>query len=618
MSRPRSIALALSATLFAVSVAQFGAGAQQPPVAPTSAPQAQPSPGMLPVVPSPLVMPSVPTIPVGTAPVTTPPNGDLAGVTQQPFVGIALQDASGMALQRNTDLAIAQSNRRIANYEIVAVKGAYDVRFRLVPSYSHSVSPVTSPFGTNAQGGPVTQDVAGATAGIQGLTKTGGQYSVSIAGDGIRTNNAFGSYNPFYETALQFAITQPVARGFATDETRRQLQLSVANSAAVSANALLQASNNIVQVSDAYYTLVAAWRNVAVQEEGLRQTAAQAESNRRLAARGAVAPTDIVEANTQVDIFQENVYAAIQNVQRLQTQLKQLILANPADPVWLANLVPTTPVAEIPTEPSLTTLIASAIEKRPEISAIRAQRETSNINLAFTKDQLKPQVDLGLGYTTNGFAGTPLTTNPLFGALAAVPGINLSALPPPPAYQTGSLGKSFSNAFNNRFPTYQAQVALSIPVGNNTARANYAIAQEQQKQVQISETALLQRFRSEAVNAIQGLRVAQARLTAARAAREAAQRVLAGEQRRFQAGTSTTFLVLQRHLQVAQNEGLELQAQSDLDQAIVELNRVSGNIFAQNGVDISSLGTTSLGTAGATSVLPSPAPTAPPVGRRPL
>ncbi len=81
--------------------------------------------GGLPPPPVPAVLPPVPNIAPGIqrrrrAPC---PNGDLVGVQQQPFVGLSLQDAIAMALQRNTDLALAQSNRRIANYQIVAAAG---------------------------------------------------------------------------------------------------------------------------------------------------------------------------------------------------------------------------------------------------------------------------------------------------------------------------------------------------------------------------------------------------------------------------------------------------------------------------------------------------------------
>jgi HAE1 family hydrophobic/amphiphilic exporter-1 len=589
--------------------------------APTSTATGQPAasfPGAgFPPPPVPAVLPSVPPIPGYSAPINAVPNGDLVGVANSPFVGLALQDAIGLALQRNTMLALAQSNRRIAAYQIVAAKGAYDVNFQVVPSYSHVVQPVSSPFNTTIDGQPVTQDTLGITTGFKGLTQTGAQYNIGINQQRITNDNAYNSYNPYYETALQFSITQPLARGLKIDQPRLQIALAKINDRVVASTALLDASNTVVQVSDAYYDLVAAWQNVAIQEEGLRQATAQAASNTRLAQHGAVAPTDIVEANTQVNVFQDNVFAAIQNVQRAQVQLKQLLLANPADPLWFANLVPTTSVAQIPPEPSLNALVTSAILNRPEIAQLRAQRDESNVNLDYYHDQLKPQLDLGLGYTSNGFAGDPLNplSNPLFALLGAlVPPSELALFPTPPAYQTGNIGTAWRNALENRFPAYSGQVTFSIPIGEHTAKADYAIAQEQQRQVQLDETALVQRLRGEAVNAIQGLREAQYRVIAARAAREAAQRVLLGEQRRFAAGTSTTFLVLQRQLQLAQDEGLELQAQTDLDKAIVELNRVSGGIFAQNGIDVNGVGAATLDAAGPNSVLPpAPTATAPPV-----
>ncbi|MDP9107098.1 MAG: TolC family protein, partial [Candidatus Eremiobacteraeota bacterium] len=376
----------------------------------------------LPAPPVPFVLPPVPNIAPGfSSPVNVLPNGDLVGVQQQPFVGLTLRDALAMALQRNTDLAVAQSNRRIANYQIVAAEGAYDVRFQLVPSYSHSVTPAISSFQSGPGGGPVTQDTAGVTAALQGQTQQGGQYRIGAVGTRVTSNSTINGYDPFYETALQLSVSQPLGRGRAIDQPRLQLQLARTNAAIQNDVALTQASNVVIQVSNAYYDLVAAWRNVAIQEEGLRNAQAQSASNARLAARGAVAPTDIVEANTQVNVFQDNVFSALQNVQRLQTQIKSLILANPADPVWFANLVPTTAIAQIPQEPTLDALINSAIANRPEIAQLRSQRANANSNLTFARDQLKPQIDLGLGYTANGFAGnpTPPSANPIFGLFGA-------------------------------------------------------------------------------------------------------------------------------------------------------------------------------------------------------
>ncbi len=85
------------------------------------------------------------------------------------------------------------------------------------------------------------------------------------------------------------------------------------------------------------------------------------------------------------------------------------------------------------------------------------------------------------------------------------------------------------------------------------------------------------------------------RLIAASAARSAAEQVAASEQRKFRAGQSTTFLVLQRQVELANQRGRELQAQSDVQKAVVELDRVTGNILAKNNVDVKTLGAGPLG-----------------------
>ena len=607
----RSLSIALSLTLAALATAPTAVPAQS--VRSTAAnvqSQGRPAPPAIPV------LPAVPDVAPGyVAPQSGTPAGEIVGVTQQPFVGIALDDAIAMALMRNTDLALAQSNRRIANYQIVAAEGAYDVRFQIQPSYSHSVSPPLSPFMAGPDIGPIAQDVAGATTSLSGITKSGQQFRVAASAQNERTTNTSAGFDPSYPTALSFNLSQPLLRRREIGSARRQLLLAQTNAAQVGDVALVTASTTVTNVSNAYWDLVSAWRNVAIQEDGLKQALAQAGSNARLAQRGQVAPVDIVESNTQVNVFQDEVFSALQNVQRLQTQIKSLVLANPADPLWMANLVPTSNVRELPAEPTLDDLIVQALRNRPEIAQLRDVRRSADVNARYAKDQLKPQLDLNLGYTTNGFAGSPTDprNNPIFGALgpnfAAVNALIARAnvglppnqqipsvttvLPTTPGYLNGKFGQSEKNLLDNRFPTYSVGVTYTLPLGNRTAKAEYGIAREQQAQIELQEIALLQRVKSEASNALQTLRETRYRLIAAHNARLAAEQVFASEQRRFAAGTSTTFLVLQRSLNVASQRGRELQAQTDLNKAVVELQRVSGTIFDQNKIDVQTLGAAS-------------------------
>jgi HAE1 family hydrophobic/amphiphilic exporter-1 len=598
--------------------------------APLPAPSATPGPGMS-AAPSPLstarpsgiatpassnglVLPPVPNVEPGFRAEQQPlPSGDIAGATG-PFVGIAIDDVVSMALSRNTDLAVSQSNRRIASFQIVAANGAYDTKFQLQPSYQVQVEAPLSPLNSGPDGGPITQITAGATAGFSGSTLSGGSYNVFTSAQRVDSNFIYNGYDPYYETALGFSFTQPLARNRAIDANRRQIEISRINADLSSDDAALQASNTIDSVLVAYYNLVAAWKNVAIQEDALRQAKAQSESNARLVLHGAAAPVAVVESDTQVNEFQNDVYSAIQNVASQQNTIKQLILGNPADPLWTANLVPTTPISNEIAEPSIDDVVLSALKRRPEVAQLRENMREENVNVAYAKDQTKPQVDLNLGVTENGFAGNPtsLTGTPLFSTIgeeittinqlvalsnAANPGnpllpINTTSLNSPPYRGTvGNVGQSYSTALKGEFPEYQVSATLSFPIRDRAAKANYEAEVERRSQLQTQEIALIQRLQYEARNAVQTYRSSRSRLIAATAARVAAAKVAASELRRFRAGASTTFLVLQRQVTLANDRGSELQAQSDVQKALVELSRVSGDILSQNNVDVKTVGT---------------------------
>ena len=103
-----------------------------------------------------------------------------------------------------------------------------------------------------------------------------------------------------------------------------------------------------------------------------------------------------------------------------------------------------------------------------------------------------------------------------------------------------------------------------------------------------------ERIGFDARNALQAYQSASSRLYAASHARSSAEAVYQSEVRRFHNGASTTFLVLQRQVQLNQARGRELLAQTDLDKAVVELQRVEGTLLSDNGVNLQTLGSKAL------------------------
>jgi HAE1 family hydrophobic/amphiphilic exporter-1 len=560
------------------------------------------------------VLPVLPSVAPGyRAPAAAPSPPTIVGVTERPFVAISLQDAIGMALLRNPNLAVSAGNVRIARYDIVEAKAPFDVSLHLQPSSDFSVQPPQNIFfagpGTSeiytcypfvgppypcSRAGPgnIIQHQYQVQGGIQGQSVNGMVYSAGITRTRTYNNLVINLFNPYYQSSLNLSVDQPLLRNFGMNATKRQFKLSMINADASAAQALVDTSNVLTQVEDSYWDLVAAWRNVAIQEDALGEAVAQQQSNARLARQGAAAPIDVVESQTQVSRFQDNVFSALRTVAELQNELKGLIVADPTDPIWGANLVPSSPAQQLPSAGDLDAIVEQAQQNRPEMRIAQDERRQADLDHAYARNQMLPQADVLATFQSNGFAGL-LAPTPSF-ETSECGNLSSSVCPTPPPETQGKMGKATANMWAWRYPTFNIALVFNIPLHNTFARSLDQSARQEQEQAAISIQGVDERIGVEARNALQGYQSALSRLYAARDSRQAAESVYASEVRRFHAGASTTFLVLQRQVELEQARGRELLAQTDLNKAVVELQRTEGTILTANGVNLQTLGSKAL------------------------
>jgi outer membrane protein TolC len=571
-------------------------------------------------LPTPIPTPSfapIPTVAPGyRAPEAEPSSPGIIGVTQNPFVGISLQDAVGMALVKNPELAISASNVRIARYRIVQAKANFDVQLHVEPSSNFSVTPpenlffagpgiggdgyTCQPIGFGTPGpcsttgpGNIVQHQYSFQSGVSGQTVNGLQWGAGITQTRTYNNVIINSFNPYYQATLNLSVTQPLLKDAGMNAVKHQLKLAMIGADSDEAQALVDASTTIAQVEDTYWDLVAAWRNVAIQEEALNEAVVQQRSVVRLATHGAVARITAIESETQVANFQASVLSALQAVSELQTQLKNLIVADPGDPVWSANLVPSSPVQQLPTAGDLAEIVALAEQQRPEVRQVVDERRAADLDMIYAKNQALPQADVVVQYFSNGFAGI-LQPVPNFESLGC--DLPTHSCPTPPPQTQGTMTQAFHNMWTGAYPEFNIAFVVNIPLENNIARGLKQIAGQEQDQAELQRQGLDQRIESEARNVLQTYQAALSRLSSAGQARGAAESVYASEVRKFHNGESTTFLVLQRQVELAQARGAELEAQTDLNKAVVELQRVEGTILTDNGVNLKKLGSEALAT----------------------
>ena len=609
------------------------AAAQDPVVSPTPIPTpiALPAPSVVPIAtpgsaPTPIPTPTphvddtqnvrpeelrgVPAIaPNYRSDDRTLPDLGRVGVDMTDQYALTLADALARALENNKEIEVTRRNVLIAEFDLRAAKGYYEPRFNGQAYYERSKTPVFSFFG----GGPdysLTQSSFVGNANLRGAYEpTGATYTVGFNNARNTTNNIFSSIDPVYSTGLNFQVIQPLLRGRRFDQPRRTIEIAKRNLSLTDTQFRLKTIETIATVQRAYWDLTFALRNLQVQRDGVRDAKDQLAHNRRLVDEGQLAPIDIVAADTQVANFEQFVYDALNAVNQAENALKALVTTDRNDPLWSKALTPVDPV-ELTSPPTLLAeAMNAALANRPELEINQAQKDINAIDQRYYRDQTKPQIDLIANYTTAGAAGsvnpnvvnpfgntTPITNQLItnvnhirnldYPELPLVPLLPVTTTPPLPDHLRGGYGQAFGNMLANRYPTFRIGIQFDLPLfGNKTAKALLGKSIVEGEKLDLERERVEQGIQVDVRNALQMLRSAEARRRAAAIARENTVKQYESEQRKLDNGQSDIYKVLERQTALTAARSNELRAQTELNKAIADLQRATGNSLKANNIE---------------------------------
>ena len=540
-----------------------------------------------------------PVAPDFKAPQKPLPELKRVGVEMDQQRPLSLREALAMALENNKDIEVARENVRIAEFDLRGSQGVYDPRFTTQAFYERVESPISSFLAGGQNGSTIQSDYTSVTR-LEGQTpKFGGSYHLDFSSIKLNTNNQFAALNPQYPTTLAFSYTQPLWRGLRIDQSRRQIQIARKNLSLSDAQFRQRAIDTITNVQRAYWDLVFALRSLQVQRDAVSVARTQLEHNKRLVNEGQLAPIDVVAAEAQISTYEQQVFGALEQVSRSENNLKNMIAKDQKAELWSESIVPTDPVSLTVPEISLPDALKTAMENRPELQQATVLKEINQIDQRYFKDQTKPQVDLVGTYGVTGLAGSvssnivnPLTQSSVLlrhrvDELSTIAGLDpLPVIPPQQSSQDlrGGYGQSLQNLLANRYGTVRVGVQISLPLRNRTAEANLGRSLVEGERIGTQRQQLEQTIQVDVRNALQSVRSSEARLRAAVSTREANEQQFASEQRKLDAGQSTVFLVLERQTALTEARGLELKAQTDLNKAIADLQRATGNSLNVNSI----------------------------------
>jgi outer membrane protein len=529
------------------------------------------------------------------------------GVDPNQVQALRIQDAISVALQNNLDIEQFRQGVQISQFSLNSLRGVYDIVSSADINFRSQTVPVASIFGGGGSTSSLTQrSLATNFITNQLFERTGGTWQVEFDNTRLNTSSTASTLTTQYSPALTFSFTQPLMRNFKTDINRRQIQ--IAKKAVDLSDSLFRQRviEIISQVQSAYWDLVFAIRNEQIARKSVELARTQLDNNQKQVEAGTLAPIDLREAEAALEQRKGDVIVALQGITTAENVLKGLLIKDQNDKMWNSVINPVDEPQLTPTTVNLDEATRLALQNRPELDQIRLQTEQKNIDISYYKNQLKPQVDLIGFYTNNGLAGTPSnsvgnpggfdsTTQGLLDNLnLALTQLNLTPFnPTPPAASggvpdrfNGGFFRSLGNLFGQDFKTYQIGVRVSIPWRNRTAQGNYGRSLAEARQLDARQRQIVQNVQIDVRNALQAVEASRLRYEAAKAQRIAANAQFTGEQEKFRAGLSTTFLVLQRQTDLSVAEGNEVRALTDYNKALSDLQRVTGMTLVNNNVQV--------------------------------
>ncbi len=495
--------------------------------------------------------------------VATAPGEQERGVSfGAPELRLSLQEAVTLALKHNINIEVSRLGLAQSGEGLFGATGIFDPVIGADASVEYSSSPSTNQL----QGASVSESRRRTfDLSLSTLLPTGTQTSLSWTNTRTTTNSSFYYLNPNYASGLGLQITQPFFKGFGTDVNRYGIEVA-RKSLDISR---LQFESIIIatvqQVESAYWDLVYTRENLKVVQQSLKLARDLLEQTQTRVRIGTSAPIDIVQSEATVAMREQEIIVAEHAVAEAADVLKGLMGYETLED-WSSNVVPSDDLTVARGAADLDSAIATALERRTELKQEEIRKAIQAMNLMVAENQVRPRLDLTVGYGLSGVGGT--LHDPSTGEILS----------------PGGWDDALQMLKDANYDQWSTAVTFRYPLGNNQARAQRAEARYLLRSAEQAIAAQRQGVIQDVRRAVRALESSGKSIDAAAKARELAERNLDAEQKKFANGMSTNYQVLQIQEDLAAAMAAELQSRVAYRKSMVGYNVSTGTLLDAMGV----------------------------------
>lgn len=483
---------------------------------------------------------------------------------------MSMKDLTKLALQNNLNIAISDTNEELYGLRIRQAFGPYDPVLALTVGAQNNRSPNTNR--STAALAPYNEvGSARWNLSYQQSVRTGGTISAFLNSNRAQTNQQFALFSPQYNTNTMVQFSQPLLRNFRIDQNRGTIKLANLDLKLNDSTFKQNVVDTIARIQSLYWDLVGVIRDYDIKRESVRLAQISLRDNRKKVEIGTLAPISITEAQAELASREVDLIVAEERIINVENSMRNLISNDRTADIWQQVIVPTDAPEFKEYKVELQQAIDTALSNRPELEQLSLKMQQNDVSYAMYKDRSKWQVDLVGQVGSVGVSG---------------PQTEVGGIPTIPPDLVGGPWHSYNVLFTQGFVNWFAGFNIQIPLRNTALDSQLAQVKVQNRQMMMNRRVTEQQIQTDIRNAVQAIETNKKRVDTARIARELAQEQLTGEEKRFQAGLSENFRVLDRQRGLSQAQGVELQSLIAYQQSIITLQRTMYTLLEANDFEI--------------------------------
>jgi outer membrane protein len=499
----------------------------------------------------------------------------LADFAQDGKLELSLRGFIELVMANNTDVAITKLNIDTAKDAVLRGFAPFDPFVTASFNSQRTKTPSTTALDAAAALATLTQPW---NFNYSQTMQNGTSYNVNFSEQKFTTNSGFATLNPSYTSGLSVSLTQPLIRNRGMFVNR--IPIMIAQSRLKKAGFDLKTSliTLLSNAELAYWQAVQLRESLRVQESALDLADKFLKRSQRELELGAISKLDIYQPQLQFAQAQSNVSQAQYQLRQQEDALRKQIGADLDPDIRKLPIVLTESVAAPLDTGRLDgeMLIEKALRMRPDLRSQMQDLDTDDLTIKQVSNLLKPDLSLTGVYTSQGIGGTAFVRSNVFNGVANQSTVT-QILP-------GGFGDSLDQLFGFGFPVYGFGVRLRLPIRNRQSAADMADALVNKRRDALQVRGMEQQVRLDVLTAVNSVESSKVSLDLAIKSRDFAQKSMDAENKKYELGTSTIFLVLQVQTALINAESNMVIQSINYKRNILNLLQTTGELLEERGV----------------------------------